>query len=111
MAKGKQNAMVCRSHIILYYGNRETIRYGKAARQSTCRYKPFFFSQNFEVFITESHEGLFFWERVMVLAGKKTKDLSRKMPVDGMWQAKVHQIHHLYRSILAGVKKTYLRNQ
>lgn len=96
MAKGKQNAMVCRSHIILYYGNKETIRYGKAARQSTCRYKPFFFfSQNFEVKSLSLSPVKGFWEKVMVLAGKK-KDLSRKMPVDGMLQAKVHQLHHVY---------------
>lgn len=50
--------------------NRETIRYGKAAWQSTYRYKPFFFSQNFSVvFITESHEEL--WGKSDVMAGKK----------------------------------------
>lgn len=42
---------------------------------------------------------------------KKKKDLSRKMLVDGMLQAKVHQLHHVYWSIRAGAKKTYLRNQ
>lgn len=63
---------------IVYY-NRETIRYGKAARQSTYRYKPFFSSHNASVvFITESHEEL--WGKSDVMAGgekkKKEKEIS-----------------------------------
>lgn len=96
MAKGKQNAMVCRSHIILYYGNKETIRYGKAARQSTCRYKPFFFSQNFEVKSLSLSPIKGFLGKSDGSGWKKKKKLSRKMPVDGMLQAKVHQLHHVY---------------
>lgn len=56
---------------IVYY-NRETIRYGKAARQSTYRYKPFFSSHNASVvFITESHEEL--WGKSDVMAGGEKK--------------------------------------
>lgn len=80
MAKGaEQNVMVCRSHIIIYY-NRETIRYGKVARQSTYHHKPFFFfsSNNFSVvFITEFHEEL--WGKSDVMAeGTRKKQKQTK---------------------------------
>lgn len=73
---GQQNVMVCRSHIIVYYGNRETIRYGKAARQSTYRYKPFFFSCNFSVKSLSLNPKRSFGERVMVMAEKRKKYFS-----------------------------------
>lgn len=108
---------------IVYY-NRETIRYGKAARQSTYRYKPFFSSHNASVvFITESHEEL--WGKSDVMAGgekrkkeKKKKKyqaarlfVQKKMPVGGMLQAKVHRLHHLNGSILVqGEEKRICRN-
>lgn len=101
--------MVFRSHISRYHGNRETIRYGKAARQSMYHYKPFFFffPHNFKVFITESHEEVWGKQLFVMAEGKrknKNKEkklrllgyLSRKkMPVGGMLQARVHQLHNL----------------
>ena len=105
---------------IVYY-NRETIRYGKAARQSTYRYKPFFSSHNASVvFITVSHEDL--WGKSFVVGGgqkKKKKEISgcsaicpEKMPVGGMLQAKVHRLHQLNGSILVqGEEKRICRNE
>lgn len=80
MAKGaEQNVMVCRSHIIIYY-NRETIRYGKVARQSTYHHKPFFF---FPLTISQSSLSQSsmksFGERVMVMAeGTRKKQKQTK---------------------------------
>lgn len=88
MAKGESEMSWYAEVILSYY--RETIRYGKAARQSTYRKKPFFSSKLSVVFITESHEEL--WAKSDGYGRRKRNiRLLRQKNVCGWYDAnKVH---------------------
>lgn len=106
-------------HIVIYHGTRITIRYGKAAGQSTYRLQAILFPPIITFQSRLYHRGLLgtLWKERWFMAGKNyTADCSaicpEKMPVDVYVPSKVHQLLHVRRSILAGCKKKmYLRNR
>ena len=106
MVKGKSKMSWYAEVILSYIMVTETIRYGKGGTAVHISLQAIlFFSQPFsQVFITESHEELCGESDGYGLKKKnpkKTKTLrllgylSRKMPVDGMLQAKILQLHHV----------------
>lgn len=105
---GEQNVMY--AEVIITYYNRETIRYGKAARQSTYRYKPFFFySHNFSVRSLSLSPMRSFGERVMVMAEKKKNCCLAICPEKCLWVVCCKQKsvdYSVYPFLFRGNKRT-----